>query len=175
MKFKVVVLLLSVVFLASCSNSRYGRIPKAKKQKHSVAKKQFKKNKLNTLELVAIKRTIQATDFQNPELVLNKVEAVNVEGKKIASKRGAKTTIAAPTVVKNIDAVKQILKPNKIKQLEKNTNTKEIAKGSWLWYVIVGIVLILIGGLIGTVIGSIFYIVGVIAVILGLLILLGLL
>lgn len=41
--FSVIVLL--AITISSCSSSRYGRVPKGKKQKHTVDKKQFRKKK----------------------------------------------------------------------------------------------------------------------------------
>ena len=175
MKTRIITLVLSIVFLASCSSSRYGRIPKAKKQKHTVAKKQkqFKKN-TKSVELIAIKKATEKLDVEAPEVVLSKIEAVNVNGTKTVTKAPEQTTLATPSVAKKIDALKQVLKPNKVEKLKKQSESKEISKGSWLWYVVVGIVLMLIGALI-PIVGWVFYVIGVIAVIIGLLILLGLL
>lgn len=174
MKSKIVVLLLSVVFLASCSSSRYGRIPKAKKKKHTAAVKQFKKNKLNTVELAAIKKTAQNSAIEKAEVVLNKPQSINISKRNATANALTKVTLTTKSASKKVASIKQILKPNKIKQTEKQTSTKDIEKGSWLWYIVVGLVLLLVAALLSGLIGYIFYVAGVVAVVLGLLMLLGL-
>ncbi len=171
MKIRIIALLLSVAFLASCSSSRYGRIPKGKKQKHVVAKKQFRKKRVKQVEGVVAKKPSANYELETTQLAISKVE-VPKKTQKVNSKR--ETTQALVQNSNEQNTIKQILKPNKTRKVEKEAESHEVANGSWLWYVIVGIVLMLIGALI-PVVGWVFYVVGVIAVIYGLLKLLGIL
>lgn len=173
MKIRIIALVLSIAFLASCSSSRYGRIPKAKKQKHVVAKKQFRKKKVKQTEEISAKKPIVAIEIQTPQLSSNNI-VVEYKTQTKATQKNNKTTV--PTAVQNVEnreSIQQILKPNKTQKIEKETKNQEVKKGSWLYYVVVGIVLLLVGGLIGTIIGWLLVVAGTLAIIYGLLVLLG--
>jgi thiol:disulfide interchange protein len=169
MKIRIIALLLSVAFLASCSSSRYGRIPKAKKQKHTVAKKQFRKKRVKQVEGIVAKKPSANTELENPQLTISELEIPQNNHKTNTKKEITRASVQNRN---EQSTIKQILKPNKTQKVERETDNQEVANGSWLWYVIVGIVLMLIGAII-PVVGWVFYVVGVIAVIYGLLKLLG--
>lgn len=175
MKLRVITLLVTVALLASCS-SRYGYMPKGKKQKHTVAKKEFRKKKIAPVEGITIKRPDNGSNYQQPEITVAEVEPIKIERtekQNTVAPNTPKKDAASPIVVKKAERLKQILKPNRTQKVEKQSDTKEVARGSFLWYLIVGLVLILIGALLPGVVGYIFYVVGVIAIIFALLILLG--
>ena len=175
MKAKIVILILSVVFLASCSNMRYGHMPKAKKQKHAVAKTpEKKKEHLAETEGIAAKPAEVASTPIAAEIPL--APQKTVIGTMPAPAKETATPAVAPQTVEKANNVKEQLSPRQVKKLEKlkkQAETKEIAKGSWLWYVVVGLVLVIIGAIIPWILGWIFYVVGLIAILYGLLMLLG--
>lgn len=175
MKAKIVILILSVVFLASCSNMRYGHMPKAKKQKHAVAKTpEKKKEHLAETEGIAAKPAEVASTPIAAEIPL--APQKTVIGTMPAPAKETATPAVAPQTVEKANNVKEQLSSRQVKKLEKlkkQAETKEIAKGSWLWYVVVGLVLVIIGAIIPWILGWIFYVVGLIAILYGLLMLLG--
>ena len=88
-------------------------------------------------------------------------------------------TVATPTAPKTVEKgldIEERLSPRHIKKLEKlkkYTSTKEVEKGSWLWFIVVGIVFLILAAIIPWVLGWLLYVVGCILIIYGLLMLLG--
>ena len=178
MKAKIVILILSVVFLASCSNMRYGHMPKAKKQKHAVAKTtEKKKEHLAETEGIAAKPAEVASTPIAAEIPL--APQKTVIGTIPAPAKETATPAVAPQTVEKANNVKEQLSPRQVKKLEKlkkQTETKEIAKGSWLWYVVVGLVLVILAYVVYMAIpllGWLLYLAGCLAILYGLLMLLG--
>lgn len=176
MKIRIITLVLSIVFLASCSSSRYGRIPKGKKQKHVVAKKQFRKKKAYSAQ-----ELLQAKDLQEITAV-NAEKEINIKEVEPLTPQQAREIVAQQNtqnvkVEKNQlrQTIKEILKPNSTKKQEAQNQTNEIQKGTWLWYIVVGLVLFIVAVILPGLIGALFYIASLIAILIGLLMLLGIL
>ena len=179
MKTKIAILILSIVFLASCSSSRYGSVPKVRKHNQTVAQKPAKKKQvIAETEEIASKPVDINTEIAAAEIPLAP-QKQDIATMPAPSNTVAATPAPAPktveTIKKGLD-IKERLSPRQIKKLEKlkkHTSTKEVEKGSWLWYVVVGLILVIIGAIIPWVLGWIIYVVGTIAIIYGLLMLLG--
>lgn len=174
MKSKVIILLLSVVFLASCSNSRYGHVPKGNKNTAKIKRHTSRYSKTaeaKKIETIATKTIVETSELPN-------IHMPDVKQPKVVAKSPKTTnTLKAESKLNTLETnsiINKTLKPQNTEKKTKQTKESDIAKGSWLWYVIVGIVLMLVGAIV-PVVGWVFYVIGVIAVIVGLLILLGLL
>ncbi len=174
MKTKIATLILSIVFLASCSSSRYGSVPKVRKHNQTVAQKPAKKKQqIAETEGIASKPAEIATQNTVAEIPLAP------QKQNIATMPAPSNTVATPTAPKTVEKgvdIKERLSPRHIKKLEKlkkYTSTKEVQKGSWLWFIVVGIVFLILAAIIPWVLGWLLYVVGCILIIYGLLMLLG--
>lgn len=174
MKTKIAIFALSIVFLASCSSSRYGSVPKVRKHNQTLAQQPTKKkHQIAETEGIASKPAEINTQNTSTEIPLAP-QKQNIATMPAPAKNSA--SAATPTTVEKGLDIQQQLSPRHIKKLEKlkkHTATKEVAKGSWLWYVIVGLILVILGAIIPWVLGWLLYVVGCVAIIYGLLILLG--
>lgn len=175
MKTKIATLILSIVFLASCSSSRYGSVPKVRKHNQTVAQQPTKKkHQIAETEGIASKPVEINTQNTATEIPLAP------QKQNIATMPAPSNTVATPTTPKTVEKgldIKERLSPRQIKKLEKlkkHTDAKEIAKGSWLWFIVVGIVFLILAAIIPWVLGWLLYIVGCVLIIYGLLMLLGL-
>lgn len=177
MKTRFLLFAASLLILSSCS-SRYGYMPKGKKQKHTVAKKEFRKKKIAPIEGITIKRPDNVSNYQQPEVAVVEVEPSKVKRTKTntvaAKKANNHKEVKTPVQAKTRDFVLSpptIEKINKAKELTEQQDTK--AAHSWLWYLIVGLIFLLLAALLIWPFGWIFYVIGVICIVIGLLALLG--
>ncbi len=98
--FSVIVLL--AIIVSSCSSSRYGCIPKGKKQKHTIAKKQFRKKKAyRKYDLLKSKKVEVEC---NTNIKVNQLENVSISPKVISTQpsRVAKKTRNRNTVTSSL-------------------------------------------------------------------------
>lgn len=160
-----------LLVLSSCSNMRFGHVPKVKaKKQETVAQKPTKKQKVAQLPALEVKQDgLQAVepDYSIQHPVVASPMTVSPE------KTTTVTTEQAPVKGDNTSTVLSPKIQKKIKKIENLTATKKVEKGSWLWFVIVGLVLVLLGVIIPWVLGWLFYVIGVICIIYGLLMFLG--
>lgn len=160
-----------LLVLSSCSNMRFGHVPKVKaKKQETVAQKPAKKHKVAQLPALEGKEEgLQAVepDYSIQQPVVASPMTVSPE------KTTTVTTEQAPLKSDNTATTLSPKIQKKIKKIESLTATKKVEKGSWLWFVIVGIVLVLLGVIIPWVLGWLFYVIGVICIIYGLLMFLG--
>ena len=172
MKNKFLLIAVSVFFLSSCSDMRYAGMQKVK-QNPSATIAQNENEKISTPEIKAIQP-------KNEEVVLNNSEVnsvvINENNKTFANKTPKKSDrFKQSKTKKTINNTPE--NPTKISQknaLEHNQtiNQSHIEKGSWLWYIIVGLVFLLIGSIITGIVGNILWIVGIVLLVYGLLVLL---
>lgn len=176
MKAKVLIIWLAgMLALASCG-TRYGHVPKVKgKQQHTVVKE--RKEKQRQAEAVVTvepkKATITATEGL---ATVNTEKATAPETKQEVKTRksSAKSAKVATPAPEQAEAVSKPVDTRKLERIKKQLNKAEGASPhSWLWYIIVGVIFILLAAIIGGLAGYILYVVGVIAVIFGLLALIG--
>lgn len=171
MKSNLLIVLLVSLFLASCSGSRYGHMPKVKKGNNNTqAQKTYKKKEIAPLVNVAGK-TIQTASPAAQEVTFTAINTPTESPKQITPNKKSLRQIVKTNKGEESTLIPAITL--KVKKLTKTKAQNEERSRSWLWYIVVGIIFILIGALIGTIIGSILYLVGVIAIIFGLLALLG--
>jgi hypothetical protein len=174
---KTSITLIAVAFtlvLASCSGSRYGHVPKGKKQKQVATQNTPVKKRLNErFTAITKKAEIEKATTDNSVAMDYKVE---VPAAPKADNYSPKTrrSSAEKNAVEQSRFEEQVLSPEKTSKIKENTAVEsERAEHSWLWYIIVGLIFLLLAAIIPWTLGWIFYIVGVIAIIVGLLALLG--
>lgn len=164
-----------VLIFSSCSSSRYGHVPKGNKHSAEIVKHPSKYSKANNKQSLALlnqKKVVTITS--STEVQLNEVDAPVIIQPKTAVKNDTKATVKANTINQNKTFVLSPPAINKI--LKKNGQSgldKVQAERSWLYYLIVGVILVLIASLLVGLIGYIFYVAGVIALILAILALFG--
>lgn len=167
-----------VLIFSSCSSSRYGHVPKGSKHTAKVVKHKSKYSKKQSNEITTLdlkKADLNAT-LAAIEVELEKVdfEAVEKTETKAAEKRNTNSAVKKDNVKKDNafvlspPAIKKTLKQNSEKALEEVQ-----ASRSWLYYIVVGLIFLLLAAIIVWPFGWIFYLVGVIAIIVGLLALIG--
>jgi len=165
-----------VLVLSSCSGARYGHLPMVKRQKQAVAQHTPHKKRLNTKTTVVPKKIEIEKAVTNDEINTNYVVAVPPA----PSKNNDFTFKSRKNrTEKNISEEQTIVKEHSLSPWDANKNLKnsaaekQMVEHNWLWYIIVGLIFLLLAAIIPWTLGWIFYIVGVIAIIIGLLALLG--
>ncbi|HYG15560.1 MAG TPA: hypothetical protein VEC12_07380 [Bacteroidia bacterium] len=175
MKAKVLIIWLAgMLALASCG-TRYGHVPKVKgKQQHTAVKKpDEKQRKAEAAVTVAPKKAAIAVMDGSAAVNTEQAAAPTTTTKKVKSRKNRTQLADAPAP----GQTETVLKPGTVKKVESIKKQLKQAEGaathSWLWYIIVGVIFILLAAIIGGLAGYILYVVGVIAVIFGLLALIG--
>lgn len=175
MKAKVLIIWLAgMLALASCG-TRYGHVPKVKgKQQHTVVKERKEKQR-NVEAAVTVEPKRAAIAVMEGDAAVNTAPAATQENREVKTRR--KNSRVADNVSPTPEQAETVLKPVDVKKLERIKEQVKQAEGasphSWLWYIIVGVIFILLAAIIGGLAGYILYVVGVIAVIFGLLALIG--
>lgn len=178
---------LTVCFTA-CSDMRYGYISRVKTnpKKNETARVEKKKieaapvmqAEITPEEIAAEQTTVVESAIVTPQATSPAVEtpaATNTKAKTLRQVRRALNAIQNDLQKEeNTSSTtgEQMLSVVKDKKITQENLQQSVEAHSWVWYVLVGLLLVLIGALIGTIVGAILWIVGVIAIIYGLLILL---
>jgi hypothetical protein len=178
MKNRLLLPALTLLFiLSSCSNMRFGHVPKLKPKKQTaVAQRTPEKKNITVSEVIESKKQPATKVVANYEVPNNADFSPAAPLTSTDKTTAPKTTVTKPAKKDKTHSLQELLSPKQIKKLKKSEKmaaTKE-ANHNWLWYIVVGIVLILIGAVLAAIelglIGAIFWLVGVIAIIYGLLI-----
>lgn len=179
MKTRLLLPALALLFvLSSCSNVRFGHVPKVKAKKQTaVAQKSPEKKNITAPEVIESKKQPATDVVANYEIPGNTDFLPAAPLKSTDKTTAPKTTVTKPAKADKTNSLQEILSPKqlkKLKKVEKMAATKE-ANHSWLWYIVIGLVLLLIGAILASIglglVGWIFWLVGVIAIIYGLLVL----
>lgn len=173
-------LLLAIVglLLSSCS-SRYGHIPKVRKHKKIVKVKKHKPTKKQIKEVYALGNKKPSVSSEvNPSITRTEATTSNrVRNKTLSSNTDAYKSINQKTLDGDINTTigsRSLKKITSAPQNESAENAQQERSRSWLYYIVVGLIFLLLAALIVWPFGWIFYIVGLIAIFVGLLALIGL-
>lgn len=175
MKTRLLLPALALLFvLSSCSNVRFGHVPKVKAKKQTaVAQKSPEKKNITAPEVIESKKQPATDVVANYEIPGNSDFLPATPLKSTDKTTAPKTMVTKPTKADKTNSLQEILSPKQLKKLkkaEKMTATKKVEKGSWLWFIIVGLVLILIAVILPIpVLNWLIYVIGVILIIYGLL------
>lgn len=132
MKVKVFfILTVAMLFLSACSGSRFGHIPKGKRQKHVAKKeaKKWKKQNQNFFKIEAVKAIPQKL---NTKPIIKIVEAPNLPAAIAPSEHQNQIKKAKPEQqqLNEIEKIENINKKTATKQLQK-TNDFDFWEGFW--------------------------------------------
>jgi Flp pilus assembly protein TadB len=177
MKAKVLIMLLAGMLAFASCGTRYGHVPKVKgKQQHTAVKKTTKEKQRQQETAVTIEPKKDAVAIAEGSTAVNTEQAVAPTSTQKVKTRKNRTQ-AAETVAPAPEQAGTVLKPNDTRKLERIKKQLKQNEGSsvhsWLWYIIIGVIFILLAAIIGGLVGYILYVVGVIAIIFGLLALIG--
>lgn len=160
-----------VLIFSSCSSSRYGYVPKGNKNTAKIVKHKSKYSKANESkkEIVYLGNKKAIAKTGNAEVKLNLPAFTPLKrAEKMNHKVEVKTNKPTENFVLSPTAIDKVLKISGQHGLEKVQ-----AERSWLYYLLVGLILLLVASLLAGLIGYIFYVAGVIALILAILALFG--